>query len=518
MRIPSVFSANAPFLKQVANIPSQLLLYIKKVVQVTRDFFANLKGKIFGIPKKPISLTSASLATKSSAQMPSLPSKNSFQIPLKKEPLPELPEFMLPPHQKIEETADFRPFERFTDPLDRAQIIQELEDALKYGRSVSNKTLKELDVRDFLEVAKKLADKSRLADFAIQWAYSIEKKPDPNHPFYEIFEEVFKNKELTDSNPRLTLETYTRPAGYGYGSSRLEYILETIVGFQELGRKETFELIAQFPADKGYNFADSLAGIVMHKNETNDLDVLPKLSHGLGAFWGAYQLAKKKGKLDVFIKHFVSPEGHQPTCFEGRTARFCDCTESLLDETIATDFYADIKQHHRTEEKVAKHLEAFRNQLIWRFSKAHENQGLTYKKLKDFVIRGEAPSPFQNLYSTFLKYYTKNEFFKYLERYDHPIRERAPVVYSYQTKNTKQIHLAWAERYKPCLILKKSDPRIQDLNLTQGESLFFDSTWGGIFGKVKKIDDTWVTFDLRGQPVSRELLSYYLDQQGHDLT
>ena len=268
--------------------------------------------------------------------------------------------------------------------------------------TLQNKALasvsKRMTVRDFITLIDEFPrEQVRIGRWAANWANERALVIDRQHPYFEIFQaaERYRNQ--------IPPEKY-------------EYILNCLMGFQEMSREENRELMRKLdnrrcPGNPAYTYAQALSKIVTYPTTYNmhgDVDIADKLQIGIDAPMTAFRVAQAHNKvLDFFTKGFGNY-----ICFDARVSRMQTFILEVTNPYLQ-DLSPDIRGKNSTDERILEHYRVFKNRQAFKLAK---ELGCSYERVKNEMLNG--------LHS---KLYSRSEFAKYLAENNHPVRERNPV-------------------------------------------------------------------------------------------
>ncbi len=211
-------------------------------------------------------------------------------------------------------------------------------------------------------------------------------------------------------------------------------------------------------------------------------------------------LAKAQNCVDEFFEKCFRND----YCFDARVSAFQEFSEEKT-EAREAKFHAKVTYTDSIETKVTRHVEAFRNRQIRGYVREHPDAG-AFEVLEGQINREE-----ENIHTqTFLReYFTRDNFAKYLEEEQQPIRKPAKERYDLP----KNYWFPFAPE-KAFITLKERDlPNFRIEHQVVGQELALQS-WTGLWYKVRvhQVTPKSVTLDLRGDPIDRATWEGILDQ------
>lgn len=270
-------------------------------------------------------------------------------------------------------------------------------------------------------------ERTRIGEWARRWAERKNIKIDREHPYFEIFQAALQHKnEIRGGEYRSDQPEDYSVFNEGYlNGSLFEYIINSLLGFQELSREENRELMRlldnhkpTFHENLAYQYARALSKIYCYPTAAayNVMDVYDKLQIGIGAPMEAFRAAQEHDKvLEYFQNAFQNRN-----CFDFRVSEF---TQFIfrLNNPHADDFVPNIVQGDPIDRKAPEYFRVFKNEQVMKMAR---DQGLNYGELKRSVDRGENNPNTQNFYQN---YCTKDHFAEYLAENHHPLKDLVVV-------------------------------------------------------------------------------------------
>lgn len=238
----------------------------------------------------------------------------------------------------------------------------------------------------------------------IRWA---EERPiviDPQHPFFEIFQEFIQNNErYGGAGESKEYRDYMVPADYSRGNgreyydqvSKYLYTIYSLMGFQELNRPDVRDLLRKldnganvFSENPAYRFARALIKIFVYPTRPDypiaggvAMDIPDKIHQCMHVPWRAYKLSRMFHDTSGFFeKSFGQGLYGNENCFDLRISSFQKYMEPFYIGN--TDFIPDIRTTSSLDERVMEHLRVCQNIQLMRYA---TDKRLNYKEIKHWT-------------------------------------------------------------------------------------------------------------------------------------
>lgn len=255
-----------------------------------------------------------------------------------------------------------------------------------------------LTPRDFIALHAEFPHQQKaLIGASIKWAKQKVLQIDPHHPLFEIFDYLLKNKNhlggrvCSDDYQTYIMESNENSKGeyyWGYEKDKFHYIIFTLIGIQEMFRKDVRDWMRlidngkeTFDTNVGYQFARALSRIFIYpfppefNGKKNDFP--EKLHSAANIFWTAWVNVKTLGDQDLFFSKAFDTNNN---CFAGR-ARLVE--EFIAKKCISDgDFGVNFTSGDKISKRASEHLRVCMNIQMKKFA----DQGqITYKDLQHWV-------------------------------------------------------------------------------------------------------------------------------------
>ncbi len=239
-------------------------------------------------------------------------------------------------------------------------------------------------------------------EMMIKWAEQRPIAIDPQHPYFEIFQELIQNNEkYAGAGESKDYRDYQVPAYYSgsdgreYYSqvSKFLYTIYSLMGFQELSRPDVRELLRKldngannFAANPAYRFARVLIKIFVYPTRPDyprvdgaAMDIPDKIHQCMHVPWRAYQLARMFHDVSGFFEKSFGLWGNEH-CFDARIGSFQKYMEPFYMGN--SDFTPDIRTTSTLDFRVMEHLRVCRNIQLMKYA---TERHLNYKEIKHWV-------------------------------------------------------------------------------------------------------------------------------------
>lgn len=266
-------------------------------------------------------------------------------------------------------------------------------------------SLSQLSARDFIALYNEFPrNQPAIIQWSIDAAQAREIRIDPNHPYFEIFETLLRNRAAYGGAAESgNYRTYAVAAYYSgrdgreyYNAvSRFIYTIYSLTGFQELTREENriwLRMIdngaATFDTNPAYRYGRALSKMFTYPTRPdhfawNDprppMDIRDKIHHGINAPWIAYSTAKFMREVPQFFETAFGGHGYNEHCFDARIGAM----QRFLERYLAVpDFTPDIGIRHNNDHRTLEHYRVAKNLIIAAFARA---QNLDYQEAKHWI-------------------------------------------------------------------------------------------------------------------------------------
>jgi hypothetical protein len=342
-------------------------------------------------------------------------------------------------------------------------------------------------------------ERRRIADWAIIWANQRSPKVDPEHPYFQIVQAAFRDRNnIEGGNDSSADYTTYSPANQNYDlvPNRFSYLVYSLIGFQELDKNialfrklDNWSLVNnQNPA---YDYATAVSKIYTYpKAFGGNEDVRHKLQNGLGAAWAAFEWARDNGQEhSYFTRCFLGAY-----CFDARVMAFQSFNLENMHPHFE-DFNAAVVHGDTVETKVTRYFSAFKHEQIDLYIRERPLAGLTYERMKAELNAGVDAVHIQDFYAD---YCTLDRFRAYLDQNNQPIR--VPTIDI----------LGIAPRVAG-IEFDLAKPFIQVANIALPPAQRVIGTWIAIQhpesgnwykAQVHRVDPNRIDLDLRGDPIT----------------
>ncbi len=228
--------------------------------------------------------------------------------------------------------------------------------------------------------------KNLIAALAITWGKSRDITIDPQHPYFEIFQEAFKyQNELGGGAEAADHRAYQLLPNNDkyYDNPKFRYTIYSLLGFQELVRPDHRELMRRLDNGRSdhnpaYKYATAVSKILTYPTgQHGRLDIRDKITLGIDGPWKIYQTAKVCGQVFEYFQ-----KGFNGYCFDARISALQEFCEPLITNE---DFTLKFNLSSGVDHQVMEHFRVFRNKQLVKYS---IEKNINYKDFQYWVLAG----------------------------------------------------------------------------------------------------------------------------------